>query len=430
MTQRVTRQYVALLGPGSGTLRVTRQYLSVVLSVISPVVLDSFTLNETVDTGGSQWLRSVNDSLTASDTGINATSTASDLLVFEDEPILYFLFPVDPDLIGDVLTLNEVIVGDITLSPVVPDSLSFIETAVGDRVILHQIVAQIFYFYDNSLGVNPNIYQTVNDTCGLTDAVLRAQPQTVADSLILSDDARRLTFQLLDSLSYTEVVTWAKGVSAEDSFTVISTVAYTATFIRPVPQTLSLGHALTYYLVRPCTDKQYSPFIGESTIPGLASPSTTLPAAPGPLAGVRFRLAYPAAGGAVASIILPAPQFENRDKIASTRISRETRGGKLSVYADPIWPQINTVACSFTGLTTTEVDLFQDFVATYIGLEINITDWEGREWVGVITGTEEPATHDGKDKWSIGFEFEGTLTGGALPGSSLALNEVVTHLVV
>jgi hypothetical protein len=100
------------------------------------------------------------------------------------------------------------------------------------------------------------------------------------------------------------------------------------------------------------------------------------------------------------------------------------------VFSDPSWPKVNTVSCNFTGLTSAEVLAFQAFVDDYLGLEINITDWEGHEWVGVITTPNEPATHDGRDKWSVGFEFEGVVVDTDVPGSSLALTEVVTYIVV
>ena len=41
----------------------------------------------------------------------------------------------------------------------------------------------------------------------------------------------------------------------------------------------------------------------------------------------------------------------NKDRLQFNRISRETRGGTLIVYADPIWPKVQTQVLTFTALT-------------------------------------------------------------------------------
>ena len=91
------------------------------------------------------------------------------------------------------------------------------------------------------------------------------------------------------------------------------------------------------------------------------------------------------------------------------RISRETRGGTLVVFADPIWPKIQTLSLTFSGLTLTEADALLAFCDAHLGQEIGLLDWEHRYWKGVIMTPEDPIVQDTRDTYSASFEFEGEL---------------------
>jgi hypothetical protein len=92
-------------------------------------------------------------------------------------------------------------------------------------------------------------------------------------------------------------------------------------------------------------------------------------------------------------------------------VLRETRGGTLIVYADPIWPQTQTLALSFSGLTRTEAQNLLTFLETYLGLEIGLLDWEQRYWKGVIMTPDHPVIEDSRGRFSASFEFEGEFEG-------------------
>jgi len=83
-------------------------------------------------------------------------------------------------------------------------------------------------------------------------------------------------------------------------------------------------------------------------------------------------------------LTLRSPEFGNRDRLEFNRISRETRGGTLVVFADPIWPKIETMALTFTALTSAQVQAYLTFVKDHLGLEVGFVDWEGFYWKGVI----------------------------------------------
>ena len=42
------------------------------------------------------------------------------------------------------------------------------------------------------------------------------------------------------------------------------------------------------------------------------------------------------------SVSLRAPNLGNKDRLSFNRVLRETRGGTLVVFADPIWPKVQT----------------------------------------------------------------------------------------
>jgi hypothetical protein len=123
-----------------------------------------------------------------------------------------------------------------------------------------------------------------------------------------------------------------------------------------------------------------------------------------------FKLVYPSVGPLTDYLVLRAPNLGNRDRLQMNRISRETRGGTLIVYADPIWPKAQTLALIFSGLTALEAGGLHTFMDDHLGLEIGMLDWEHRFWKGVITKLDDPIVQDGKGcKHSVGFEFEGEL---------------------
>ena len=92
------------------------------------------------------------------------------------------------------------------------------------------------------------------------------------------------------------------------------------------------------------------------------------------------------------------------------RISRETRGGTLIVFADAIWPKVETQVLTFSGLTQTQAQALQDFIAAHLGLEVGFVDWEQRYWKGVITNTTDAVVQDGREMYTASLEFECELT--------------------
>lgn len=124
---------------------------------------------------------------------------------------------------------------------------------------------------------------------------------------------------------------------------------------------------------------------------------------------MSFQLTFPATGTVTDSVTLRSPNLGNKDKLSFNRISRETRGGTLVVFADPIWPKIQTLVLTFSGLTETEVSDLLVFLDAHLGEEVGLLDWENRYWKGVIMTPDDPVVQDTRDTFSASFEFEGEL---------------------
>jgi hypothetical protein len=117
---------------------------------------------------------------------------------------------------------------------------------------------------------------------------------------------------------------------------------------------------------------------------------------------------FPAAGTVTDSVTLRAPTFGNKDRLAFNRVQRETRGGTLIVYADPIWPKIQTLVLTFTALRKPETEDLADFINDYVGQEIGLIDWEKRYWRGVVN-PEIQVIEDSWNSYTVNLEFEGEL---------------------
>ena len=155
----------------------------------------------------------------------------------------------------------------------------------------------------------------------------------------------------------------------------------------------------------------YSPNIGEGT--GPTPPASTIPT----LTPQNFvRLFYPTTSPTL-EVNIRTPEFGNRERLQFTRINRESRGGTLQIFADPTWPKSKVLALTFTGLTESQAQAVQSFFTDTLGLEVGLTDWEGRTWHGVVTTPDADLVRSRRGRDACGnnsivdlsFEFEGEL---------------------
>lgn len=254
---------------------------------------------------------------------------------------------------------------------------------------------------------------TVGDTAQVALLKGAAIDKAATSTITLAQDTRFVNApaeSIIDSL-----VSTAEGVVNPDEVSsTLGDLNHSATAVVDRAGILSLSpinlkHAVTFSLVRSTTDCDYTPFIGESGA-GITPPPVALPLAKSPPLdpSVRFRLQYPPfdTGDVVDTLDLRAPSFGNRERLDATRIQRETVGGTLIVFADPIWPKVHSLQMQFQALKVEQARGLMTFIERWLGQEIGIYDYEGRIWKGVITNPAEAVIQDGKESYSATLEIE------------------------
>ncbi len=240
---------------------------------------------------------------------------------------------------------------------------------------------------------------------------------------------------VLSELAFVQTVTWGKSKVISQNLNLSESWSVTGIYMRPVAQDLGVGHAFTGYIDSPCATKRYATFQGESTVTGAVDPiASELPYTQIANMTDRFLLYHPARGPRTTNIVLRAPEVDNRDRNAYTRVSRETRGGTLYVYRDPSWPKVRTLVVTIIGLSKANVDSVQAMLQDTLGKEVGITDWEGRMWAGVITNPNDPAVENSRGNWAISLVMEGELLDGQYPGvddsSALNISDSVSYTLI
>jgi len=445
MALKVTRQFGEVMGSSEGELRVTRQYMEV-------LALSYITYEESVE-----------NSLGISDT---------------------VHLPERHERVETVISLNETLPGEFREG--LSDSLSFIQTAtrvqtaelestiefledwtnylnVGEHISLHESLTLtdgfefelgLFFMLTSPMSLSQSVvdigpryrtlwtrihlhdgmpfedkFERLTDTFNLLDYAGRPYEVAASSTLSLIQDAYRkqtptTIINFVQSLDYGKT----KGLATQE-LNLEQLIDLQGDWTRTIIQTSGIEHSLTYYLPDPCDKKAYTPFVGESTVSSNPTPpNNTPPLIQGLPDGERFLLLHPALGEATDIVELRAPNLDNRERQAFTRINRETRGGKLSVFADPTWPQVNTLVLSFSGLTKAEVEETQEFMLVHLGEEIGIIDWEGRQWAGIVTNPNERAVQDGKRSFTLTFEFEGVLVETTPSGSHMIMSDGFEHV--
>lgn len=302
----------------------------------------------------------------------------------------------------------------------VDDSIIFIDSTTGYGSI-YKSLSHTIYFNDRIRAVQR--YVTVTDAIDLTDIIPSYFSVELSDTLyFISTISRRDS--LSDSIIFNQTIIVGKyrGFPVEN-LDLEQTIDVHGTWRRSIMDDFNINQAFTFYYNADCIEKEYHPFIGEtgslsSELPLIHNDSTS------------FTLKYPALGGEVESVTIRAPELSNVDRVSISRLNRETRGGNLVIFTDDDWPKINELQVSFIGLTAIESLALQNFIIKYNGKDILLTDWEGRDWIGIVTTPDLAIINDGRDNWSASFSFEGSLASSFVNGEALSLQETVSYTVV
>lgn len=233
---------------------------------------------------------------------------------------------------------------------------------------------------------------------------------SASSTLSFSDSAKEaIEASSTSTLVFSQAATGDAAKPSSSTLSLTQTASSTIDRGLLTTTTLGLTQSTTYTLIIGSTVCQYSPFVGDSSDSNAPDPPPAT--IDGPMVGISvpFQLVYPSIGVVTDSVSLKTPNLGNKDRSSFQRVLRETRGGTLIVYADPIWPKTQTLAITFSGLLRVEAQELLTFVDTYLGQEIGLIDWEHRYWRGVIKTPDEPAIEDKFDSFTVNMEFEGEL---------------------
>ena len=199
-------------------------------------------------------------------------------------------------------------------------------------------------------------------------------------------------------------------VSASSQIELGQSVSYQAVFNRAPETDINIKQTLGFSFIQDTTFCDYDPSVGSSSNSYAPLPPPTTPPVLEPELYDGVQLSYPSVTPTDV-IYLRGPELGNVDQFNTQRINRESRGGYLIIYRDFYWPRTKTMRFSFTGLTEQEGQEVLDFVETSVGKEVKLRDWEGREWLGVITSTNEPVVRE-RDGCNLTTDLEFELTDG------------------
>ena len=392
--ERITRQYAEVLCAGAGKARIGRQYVEVLgtvsLSSVSVDATDTLDLTD-VGVGVRGATGEATDTLVLSDAAdAEHILAASDLLTLIDNAI----GSNNHQFVSDLLELNEAVglLGVYNLSSADTLELTDGATVLSPRVDASDILTlhdkanlardfralSSLVLHDKADYRGPRLLSAsdllqrtgyrvdptgavVTYPIGLSDfasaALIPATPRTASHRLSLRERAVGIVIRAdaipataSDTLTLTDMAARNQLLGATSRL-VLTNLA-TAVVTKVIRETLVLHESATVkqvlnlsasdlltlhdalaYVTRPeSVQWQYHPLIGSGFAGQPTPPASSLA---GPVSGIgSVRFVWPAAAP-TDSMVLRSPEFGNKDRLTFTRISRETRGGTLIVFADP-----------------------------------------------------------------------------------------------
>lgn len=137
------------------------------------------------------------------------------------------------------------------------------------------------------------------------------------------------------------------------------------------------------------------------------APQGGLPPAP-TLGHATLTLTYPFVSP-TSTLVLRNPEFNNKRVFTVTRINRQTRGGTLVIFSDPIWLKRETLQLEVANLKASQAADMLLFLRASLGKQIGLLDHENRQWRGIILNPLMPIAHEKRNGRRFELEFEGEL---------------------
>lgn len=253
------------------------------------------------------------------------------------------------------------------------------------------------------LGVPWQPIEVVEDL-GLVDSLQRIITASVSDNLGLTEDFEG-SYGIEDSLNLVETLNAGLGFSVIEVSDITDEVSSAGSiFNRTIQENVSLFDAALGYE----SDDKCARRFGVATGPVVTNK----------LYLTTFDGRY--------SVRLRNPEIDNIRRNSYRRVFRESRGGILNAFRDDSWVTIQTLLFTVQAMKTTMAEDLQQFFQDTLGEEIVLVDWDGEEWVGVVTNPQEFFVEDADGYWTLAFEFEGFKTNERHSGEYLTISDSAT----
>lgn len=427
MAVRVTQQWAEVLRNGIADVRVTRQYLEVLVvsGEISASCIESITVEDAVgtDTFTPEFIESitVGDTARASFMSVAAVETIviSDAVgVVADietsitesitvDSVVTTVLSTDIEKISESITIGELLDGELNGSAIVSRVIEESIT-LGDSIVvanLEKSVQVVEYFEPDDLipktrlVTEPITGQLIEETY-----IDYSSIQDILETELIRGTAT-YTATVTENVAVYDVADAEASPSVADNVTVTDSIDIEINVGRTITESIVVGETLRYEIVSNISLCTYSPFIGGSSNPDAPTPPSS--SAPAESAQGDFELYYPVAAPTL-TLTLTGPAPDDRESLRFQRVKRTSRGLALQIYADPQWPKVKRLVISVDVCTEEKAQEILDFMITTTGQEIGFRDWRNQIWQGIVTNPQNPVVRD-QGSWTVSIEFEAEL---------------------
>jgi hypothetical protein len=105
---------------------------------------------------------------------------------------------------------------------------------------------------------------------------------------------------------------------------------------------------------------------------------------------------------------LHGPEFNNAEKVETTHSINKLRGGASKVFRDSIWPNYDRLEYHFITNYQNQ-DLIITFLTETVGQKLNLKDYMGRVWQGIIVNPDTKVQRINLPFIGVQIIFEGVL---------------------
>lgn len=367
MTLRATQQYVSVLGGDLPALRITQEYLSILVEppeIITRDAENSLSFSETTELENPFPAASNSFGFTQDPYLPNPYPSCSNSLSIEAPPTYFYQQTV---FVTQLLGFTRRTILDAKNRVWPRDEFGEFPGAIPNGPVVH-------------------VYQEADaeNTFGLSNTVGRV-------------------FLVSNTVGFSHTAILGQTLLAYNEFNFEETATTEESEFERDESQHCLRQSVSFHISGSgCPTKDYAPFVGSGGDPFYPVLETTPPV----LVHNTLTLTFPVISP-TSTLVLKNPEFGNTDSLVFQVINRQSRGGDQIVFSDPTWPHDEILEFTITNLC--DVDPLIAFMNETLGQEIGMLDWEGQTWKGVLTAPDTKIVKR-VSGYTVTLRFQGELT--------------------